>query len=649
MGVGGDGQQAALAEQAPACRLRPAELDAPEVVAVDARHAVVVGEPLVDERVVGGQQIRHAPVVPDLAVEEERHLARHRLAQVRVELGERLRIGGHQRHVAQVQPLPSEVVDQRPRARVGQHSADLGAQHFRVAQFAAFGGVQQLVVRDAAPQEEGESRRQLQVADGVGLAGADVGRVGLAPEEEIRADQDAPQRHLDAGVEVAPGAARLVETEQHLDVAVCHRAPERAPRDARDDLGGAGNLVGHSRRTAGEDPLPAGRIASPGNVVGPAQLHAADARRDRLVAGVLVAGDAVVGPPHALQVRLLIDEAHGQRRRPGLGGEAHLLAVVRDVAEVAPRGVAVRVEYRAADRQRLDERAVQANLQRVRLEHAPDATVVGPQQEDLHDVLAVHREVVLDRQPAPRAERQVVADPLVLAQVLVDLEDLRGRLERGIAHRQPGDLARGGQVPLGQHRRDRQHVGDVVEAEARIVRRQQRSLVDVEREQVADGVGVLGPVQPVHGVAPAGVGTLGGGRVDAVGDPGGQPVVGGVVGPRPVGRRHRAGAELADDLFPDLGLMGVAPDAREVEALQRQSGGQGPVVVAADAVAPEHLAVLCRGIRRRNGLRGQRGGPGPGGEHADGCESKQATYGQVWSHGPSGSRARRDFSATSVE
>ena len=57
-----------------------------------------------------------------------------------------------------------------------------------------------------------------------------------------------------------------------------------------------------------------------------------------------------------------------------------------------------------------------------------------------------------------------------------------GRIADG--HR--ADLLGGGDVALEQHRRHAQHVGHVVEAEARVVGRQQRRGVDVERQQIAD-------------------------------------------------------------------------------------------------------------------------------------------------------------------
>ena len=71
--------------------------------------------------------------------------------------------------------------------------------------------------------------------------------------------------------------------------------------------------------------------------------------------------------------------------------------------------------------------------------------------------------------------------------------------------RQGADPFAGRQIALQQHRRDAEHVGDVVEARARIVRGQQRRDVDVEGEQVANRVGVLGAIQAVD-ERPPGVG-----------------------------------------------------------------------------------------------------------------------------------------------
>ena len=52
-------------------------------------NAVVLGQPLVHERVVRAQQVEHAAVFADDALEEQLGLAPERLAQVVVEVGER--------------------------------------------------------------------------------------------------------------------------------------------------------------------------------------------------------------------------------------------------------------------------------------------------------------------------------------------------------------------------------------------------------------------------------------------------------------------------------------------------------------------------------------------------------------------------------
>ena len=61
MRIRGDGQNAALAEQSPAPTV--GSLDTTEVRAPDMRNAVVLREPLVDERVRGGQQLEYAAVL----------------------------------------------------------------------------------------------------------------------------------------------------------------------------------------------------------------------------------------------------------------------------------------------------------------------------------------------------------------------------------------------------------------------------------------------------------------------------------------------------------------------------------------------------------------------------------------------------------
>ena len=70
--------------------------------------------------------------------------------------------------VAQVQPLAGEVLDERRRRADRRACAAPAARaRSRVAQRAALGRREQLVVGDAAPEEERQPRRELEVADAV--------------------------------------------------------------------------------------------------------------------------------------------------------------------------------------------------------------------------------------------------------------------------------------------------------------------------------------------------------------------------------------------------------------------------------------------------------------------------------------------------
>ncbi len=59
--------------------------DPAEVTAVHVRDAVVAGQPLVDEGIVGGQEVDNALIVAKLAGDEQLGFALERLPQVVVE------------------------------------------------------------------------------------------------------------------------------------------------------------------------------------------------------------------------------------------------------------------------------------------------------------------------------------------------------------------------------------------------------------------------------------------------------------------------------------------------------------------------------------------------------------------------------------
>ena len=114
----------------------------------------MLGQPIVGERVVGEQEICDAAILFELIADEQARLRAERLAQVFVELGIQLRVGHKARELAQLEPAGRKSLDERVRARIAQHAAHLLLEHGAISQLAANRRVQQLFVRNAAPEEE---------------------------------------------------------------------------------------------------------------------------------------------------------------------------------------------------------------------------------------------------------------------------------------------------------------------------------------------------------------------------------------------------------------------------------------------------------------------------------------------------------------
>ena len=162
------------------------------------------------------------------------------------------------------------------------------------------------------------------------------------------------------------------------------------------------------------------------------------------------------------------------------------------------------------------------------------------------------------------------------------------------------DLSRRREVGLQQRRRRSLRVGHVVETERRLVGGQQRRDVHVETEQVADGVGVLGPVQAMER-GPAGIGTGAGRGVERPLERRGQGVEDGAIGAARALRRHDPQPQLAHHGFPELGVL---RHRREVGAFQAQPAGPRAIVMTADAIIAECLLVGTRAPRQAR-LRGR--------------------------------------------
>jgi hypothetical protein len=170
----------------------------------------------------------------------------------------------------------------------------------------------------------------------------------------------------------------------------------------------------------------------------------------------------------------------------------------------------------------------------------------------------------------------------------------------GIAHGHRADLSGRGEIGLEQRRRTVLRVGDVVEAERRFIRRQQSRHIHIEGQQIANRVGVLGPVETPQNRAS---------RCDVIQrcaielalQPVDETIGGGTIRPRRAKWRHRADTQLPDDLLP---ASGIARELREVHRIERQTTGLQPGVMTGDTVFVDRRAMrggilLRRGSQRR--------------------------------------------------
>ena len=88
----------------------------------------------------------------------------------KIEVRKLLWIRNRSNQAIQLQPLGWEIVAKPTRSPIIQHPVNLCAEHFRITQLAGLGKVEQRVVRNAAPEEQGQSRGQLEITDALTAA-----------------------------------------------------------------------------------------------------------------------------------------------------------------------------------------------------------------------------------------------------------------------------------------------------------------------------------------------------------------------------------------------------------------------------------------------------------------------------------------------
>ena len=174
-------------------------------------------------------------ILAELAVEEQLELrCSNACRRFSSKSGNAIGSGVCEPEVAQVQPLAGEVVDERVGARDRRASAAPAARGPPAAcSCPVAASVEQFVVGNAAPEEERQARRQLEIADpvyaafGATLAGSRSMRNRKSGLTSMRA-----QRRLDAAVE-RRRLPRPSDRSPSAAASVARRSPDGGRRAAR--------------------------------------------------------------------------------------------------------------------------------------------------------------------------------------------------------------------------------------------------------------------------------------------------------------------------------------------------------------------------------------------------------------------------------
>jgi hypothetical protein len=257
-------------------------------------------------------------------------------------------------------------------------------------------------------------------------------------------------------------------------------------------------------------------------------------------------------------------------------------------------------------------------------------------------VFAVGREVVLDVEAAACPERHPLETVLLAAgsgrgarrqrnhHVLDVAVGRRDRRSLRVANRLDGHRARGEDVLVDEVRRHLQRGGVVVEVALQVVVGQQGPCIDVQPEQVADGVLVLAPIQAAQRHASGRRSRVGRG-VNLLFQPGDERRDRLIVRALRAGGRHQATAQLANHLLSNLRMLRCA----QIQPAQHQTALLRAVVVAAKAELIDYCALRRRASlytgRLRVGLFARRSALREGGRlpsrHTNACRSEVRHYG----------------------
>ncbi len=257
VGVRQDRHQASGGQQTAPGRVL--EADAHELVGPHRGQSVVRGQAIVDEGLLGGEQLVESATFLDDRRDQQLHLGPHVLPQCGGEVW--VRLGVLDQLLAQrtrVEPLAGEVLGESLRFGVGKHALDLCFDRVRLVQLALCGELEQRVVGHRVPQEVGEARGEFVAVEGHEVV-TSLGLSELDVVQEKRRLQDRPNRNPKAvlnGVLTRAGGfffAGLIHGHDPVELAALERASIRMHGEVGQELLGASVSLSHvARQELGE-------------------------------------------------------------------------------------------------------------------------------------------------------------------------------------------------------------------------------------------------------------------------------------------------------------------------------------------------------------------------------------------------------------
>ncbi len=192
----------------------------------------------------------------------------------------------------------------------------------------------------------------------------------------------------------------------------------------------------------------------------------------------------------------------------------------------------------------------------------------------------------------------VVRQTIILNEPVRNRIGLIGHRCVRVAYGGAADLACHRQIAFQQYGRHLQHVADIVEAVADVVGRQQLANVDLQRQQVANGVRVFCAIESMER-RPSGIGSGLCYTIAFVLDRRDQLIIADFGWARHADGRHFAAAQLAQDLLPGLAIGIESGEVQRFQIQFRFGLGTEMASVAIDFRGlPKSLWIKCRAMGR---------------------------------------------------